>query len=82
MTEERDLYLIQNLTKRLSPRKPFKTLTKKKRGRPKQERKQKEIYEKDNEANDYIKIHDKHIADNLLKKNSSTLSDFYCKIFK
>ena len=68
LTEERDLYLIQNLTKRLSPRKPFKTLIKKKRGRPKQERKQKEIYEKDNEGNDYIKIHDKHTADNLLRK--------------
>ena len=66
-TKERELYL-QNLIKRVSGRKLFKTLTKKKRGREKQERKQKEIYDKDNQANDYIKIHDKHTADNLLKK--------------
>ena len=68
-TEERKLYLIENLKNMgASPKKPFTTLTKKRRGRSKQERKQKEINVKDNEDNDYIKIHDKHTADNLLKK--------------
>ena len=43
-TEERELYLIENLNNlRVSSRKPFTILTKKKRGRAKQERKQKEI---------------------------------------
>ena len=68
-TENKELYLIENLKNiGASPKKPFTTLTKKRRGRSKQERKQKEINVKDNEDNDYIKIHDKHTADNLLKK--------------
>ena len=68
-TEEKKVYLIENLKNMgASPKKPFTTLTKKRRGRSKQERKQKEINVKDNEDNDYIKIHDKHTADNLLKK--------------
>ena len=68
-TEERELYLIENLNNlRVSPRKPFTILTKKKRGRAKQERKQKEINIEDTEDNNYIKIHDKHTADNLLRK--------------
>ena len=68
-TEERELYLIENLNNlRVSPRKPFTILTKKKRGRAKQERKQKEINIEDTEDNNYIKIHDKHTVDNLLRK--------------
>ena len=66
-TKKRELYLIENLKNIVvSPKKPFITLTKKTRGRAKQERKQKEINVKDNKDNDYIKIHDKHTADNLL----------------
>ena len=68
-TKKKELYLIENLKNIVvSPKKPFITLTKKTRGRAKQERKQKKINVKDNKDNDYIKIHDKHTADNLLKK--------------
>ena len=70
-TEERELYLIENLNNlRIPPKNPFSILAKKRRGRAKQKRKQNEINEKEkyNEDNDYNKIHDKHTIDNLLRK--------------
>ena len=68
-TEERELYLIERFNNlRISPRRPFTILNKKRRGRAKQERYQEELNEKENEDNDDIKIHDKNTADNLLRK--------------
>ena len=65
-TEEKELYLIENLNNlRISPPKPFTILNKKRRGRKKPEIKQNEINEK---YNDYEKIHDKYVIDNLLRK--------------
>ena len=69
-TEERELYLIERLNNfRISPSsRPFTILNKKRRGRVKRERYQDELKETENEDNDYIKIHDKNTADNLLRK--------------
>ena len=63
-TEERELYLIEKFISK----KPFTILNKKKRGRVKQERNKEEYNEKENEDNNYIKIHDKNRSDNLLSK--------------
>ena len=66
-TEERELYLIERFNNlRISPSRPFTILNKKRRGRVKRERYQDELNE--NEDNDYIRIHDKNTADNLLRK--------------
>ena len=68
-TEERKLYLIEKFNNlRISPSRPFTILNKKRRGRVKRERYQDELNEEENEDNDYIKIHDKNTADNLLRK--------------
>ena len=69
-TDEKELYLIKKLNNlSISPPKLFKILNqKKRRGRVKQEKKQEEMNIKENEDNNYDKIHDKYTSDNLLRK--------------
>ena len=79
-TEEKELYLIENPNNlRISPPKPFTILNKKRRGRKKPEIKQNEINEK---YNDYIKIHDKYVIDNLLRKIQVHYLNFILVFFK